>query len=238
VGVDVVVRLVIVVVGLIDIALACAWRVGYRRRRLDELTQALDVSDPGARARAADALVRLGLDRAAPPLLAHVDDETDAQVRATIALAVARRQWEPAAVPGVAALRAWASAEMDAQGIPVQGFGPALTRLADMGGPRRPDHGPRPAAAPEPERKAPAKNTAAKKTAATKPAVKKPVKKVAKKAAAKKTPVKQTAKKAMKLTANPNVREAGQTAAAVQDAVATSTDRADSPIQSPAQVSQ
>ena len=143
-GVDAVVRLVIVVMGLIDIALACAWRVGYRRRRLDELTQALDATEPEARARAAEALVRLGLDRAAPPLLAHVGEERDPHVRATIALAVARRQWEPAAVPGVADLRAWASAEMDAQGIPVQGFGPALTRLADMGGPRRPDDGPRP----------------------------------------------------------------------------------------------
>jgi hypothetical protein len=207
VGVDVVVRLVIVVTGLIDVALACAWRVGYRRRRLDELTQALDAPEPEARARAAEALVRLGLDRAAPSLLGHVIDERDASVRAAIALAVARRQWEPAAVPGVADLRAWASTELDAQGIPVQGFGPALTRLADMGGPRRPDNGPRPAAVVEPEpvpdpvakkalaKKAPAKKAPAKKPAAKTPAAKTPVEK----AVAKKTPVKKTAKKATKL---------------------------------------
>jgi hypothetical protein len=260
VGVDLVVRLVIVVAGLIDIALACAWRVGYRRRRLDELAHALNKPEPEARARAAEALVRLGLDRAAPPLLAHVSDEADASVRATIALAVARRQWEPAAVPGVAALRAWSSAEMDAEGIPIQGFGPALTRLADMGGPRRPDDGPRPPAVdaePEPvatpvgnkqpvkkapAKKAPAKKAGAKKAAAKKPAnlvakkavaKKAPVKKVAKKAVAKKAPVKKAAKKAT----NPKAREANQTAAAVQDAVATSAHRADSPIQAPAEVS-
>ena len=252
-------RLVIVLVGAIDIALACAWRVGYRRRRLDELTQALDTPEPEARARAAEALVRLGLDRAAPPLLAHVGEELDAHVRATIALAVARRQWEPAAVPGVADLRAWASAEMDAHGIPVQGFGPALTRLADMGGPRRPDDGPRPTAVePEPvadqvatkspaktaaAKKAPARKAAAKKApvkkaAAKKAPAKKPVKKVAKKATAMKTPVKKTAKKVTKLATNPKLQAADATAAAVHDAVATSADRAESPLQSPAQVSQ
>jgi hypothetical protein len=143
VGVDVVVRLVIVITALIDIALACAWRVGYRRRQLDDLVRHLHDEDADARVRAAEGLVRLGLDRAASPLLAHVEHEEDELVRA-VAVAVARRQWEPAAAPGVASLREWAAAELDARGIPVEGFGPALTRLADMGGPRRPDDGPRP----------------------------------------------------------------------------------------------
>ena len=176
-GVDLVVRLVIVITALIDIALACAWRVGYRRRQLDDLTRHLDDDDADARVRAAEGLVRLGLDRAAPSLLAHVeheDDDTEARVRAAeglvrlgldraappllahiqheddalvrtaVAIAVARRQWEPAAAPGVADLRSWAATELDAHGTPVEGFGPALTRLADMGGPRRPDDGPRP----------------------------------------------------------------------------------------------
>jgi hypothetical protein len=143
-GVDLVVRLVIVITALIDIALACAWRVGYRQRQLDDLARRLDDEEAEARVRAAEGLVRLGLDRAAPPLLAHVEHEDDELVRTAVAVAVARRQWEPAAAPGVADLRAWAATELDARGIPVEGFGPALTRLADMGGPRRPDDGPRP----------------------------------------------------------------------------------------------
>ena len=66
---------------------------------------------------------------------------------------------------------------------------------------------------------------------------------MAKKAPVKKAPVKKAAKKATKLATNPKprdpkVREADATAAAVHDAVATSADRAESPIQSPAQVSQ
>jgi carbamoyl-phosphate synthase large subunit len=82
----------------------------------------------------------MGLDRSAQTLLEHARRERDPAVRATIALAVARRQWEPAAAPGVADLRSWSAEVFDEQGMHVQGFGPATTRLSDMGGPRRPEN--------------------------------------------------------------------------------------------------
>jgi hypothetical protein len=217
---DLVVRFVVVLVGAIDIALAFAWRFSYRRRQLDALTHTLDDEDAEARTNAAESLVRLGLDRAARPLLAHVAHEDNPAVRAVIALAVARRQWEPAAVPGVNELRAWSAEELDARGIPVVGFGPALTRLADMGGPRRPDDGPRPPAEPQP---APVKKPVAKKRA---PAKKTPAKKAAvKKTPLKKAPIKKAAikKKApAKKTTNPRAQEAEATQAAVKKAVAKS----------------
>ena len=90
------------------------------------------------RADAAISLTELGLDRSARPLLAHTRVETDPDVRVCIAAAVARRQWEPAGPPGVTTLREWAASELTTHGYNVTTFGPATTRLADMGGPRLP----------------------------------------------------------------------------------------------------
>ena len=68
-------------------------------------------------------------------------------MRQAIALAVARRQWEPGGSARVSELRAWARAELEHQGFEVVAFGPAFTRLSDMGGPRLPEREPQAAPA-------------------------------------------------------------------------------------------
>jgi carbamoyl-phosphate synthase large subunit len=102
---------------------------------------------PERRAQAGTDLVDLGLSRAARPILAHVTEEDDPRVRQAIALAVARRQWEPGGSARVSELRAWARAELEHQGFEVVAFGPAFTRLSDMGGPRLPEREPQAAPA-------------------------------------------------------------------------------------------
>jgi hypothetical protein len=133
-------QLLLIAGGIAAIVLAAAWRFLARRHRLAQLDRHLRFDDqPAERARAGNAIVELGLPRAAKPIVRAMDREPDDRVRLSIALAVARRQWEPTRAPRVAHLRAWASGELDDQGRPVRAFGPAVTRLADMGGPRDPN---------------------------------------------------------------------------------------------------
>jgi hypothetical protein len=145
------VRLALIVGGVLAIAIAILWRTavvqGHRRR----LRAGLEATDPQDRARAAIVLVDEGLHRSANTLLTHVAREPDPRVNHAIALAVARRQWEPVDTPRVRQLRAWASEELTRHGPGVSSFGPAVTRLSDMGGPRPPDAEERPAPAPAPQ---------------------------------------------------------------------------------------
>lgn len=136
------VRMGLVVGGAVLVLLALLWWLTSRQRRKRRLVAQLRATDAQARARAGIRLVDLGLGRAAGPLLEHLAGEQDARVRLAIALAVARRQWEPNNATRVARLRDWASTELDQQGQPVQSFGPAMTRISDMGGPRLDEQGP------------------------------------------------------------------------------------------------
>jgi hypothetical protein len=133
---DTVLNVVLISVGVIAIVVAIIWRTGSRRRQISRFTRVLTATDPHRRTEAAIGLTELGLDRSARPLLAHARTETDPDVRVSIAAAVARRQWEPAGPPGVTPLREWAATELATHGYNVTTFGPATTRLADMGGPR------------------------------------------------------------------------------------------------------
>jgi hypothetical protein len=130
------VRLGLVVGGAALVVLAVLWWWIARSRRKRRIARGLRSTDPQERARAGVRLTELGLVRAARPLLDHVPGEQDARVRLAIALAVARRQWEPSNADRVARLREWASKELQEQGEPVSAFGPAVTRISDMGGPR------------------------------------------------------------------------------------------------------
>lgn len=146
------VRMGLVIGGAVLVLVAILWWLSSRRRGKRRLVRQLQATDPQERARAGIQLVDLGLGRAARPLLDHVAGESDARVRLAIALAVARRQWEPNNTTPVASLRAWASTELEQQGQPMESFGPATTRISDMGGPRPDDLGPPTAPAdPSPE---------------------------------------------------------------------------------------
>ncbi|MGZ8764987.1 MAG: hypothetical protein ACXW2C_04730 [Acidimicrobiia bacterium] len=133
---DTVIDVVLIACGVIAIVVAIIWRTGSRRRQISRFTRLLVSTDPQRRAEAAIGLTELGLDRSARVLLEHARVETDPDVRICIAAAVARRQWEPGGPPGVAPLREWAATELATHGYNVTNFGPATTRLADMGGPR------------------------------------------------------------------------------------------------------
>jgi hypothetical protein len=147
------VRLGLVVGGIALVVVALAWWWGTRTRRKARLVRQLRATDPQERARAGIRLIDLGLVRAARPILDHVATEQDARVRLALALAVARRQWEPSNASKVARVREWASGELERQGRPVSPFGPAVTRISDMGGPRPADQAasPAPDAPPPPE---------------------------------------------------------------------------------------
>jgi hypothetical protein len=133
-------QLLLIAGGATAIVLAVVWRFLARRHRLSRLDRHLRFDDqPAERARAGNVIVELGLPRAAKPILRAMAQEPDDRVRLSVALGVAKRQWEPARAQRVVHLRAWASEELDFQGRPVRGFGPAVTRLADMGGPRDPN---------------------------------------------------------------------------------------------------
>jgi hypothetical protein len=134
--------LALVAAGGVAIGGAVAWRQVARHGRKRTLLRRLASPVPDRRARAAVDLVDLGLGRVAGPLLAHVATEEDARVRRDLALAVARRQWEPNGSARVAELRQWARGELEHQGFDVVAFGPAFTRLSDMGGPRLPERDP------------------------------------------------------------------------------------------------
>jgi hypothetical protein len=120
--------------------LAALWRFLAHHRQTSRIVGRLEGAvEPEERARAGQAFIDLGLRRAARPVQHAMEREPDDRVRLSVALAVARRQWEPTGPSRVAALRRWASEELDFQGHPVKNLGPAVTRLADMGGPRQPD---------------------------------------------------------------------------------------------------
>jgi hypothetical protein len=135
-------QLLLIAGGAAAIVLAVVWRFLARRHRLSRLNRHLRFDEqPAERARAGNGIVELGLPRAARPILRAMAEEPDDRVRLSVALGVAKRQWEPARAQRVGHLRAWASEELDLQGRPVRAFGPAVTRLADMGGPRDPNAG-------------------------------------------------------------------------------------------------
>ena len=119
--------------GAVAVRGALVWRA--RDRRLRVLAGSLNAPDPARRAAAAEALAGLGLDRVGEILLAHAHVENDPGARRAMALAIARRQWEPAAVARVADLRHWAAGVLGDAGMPVQDFGPVPTRLGESAHP-------------------------------------------------------------------------------------------------------
>jgi len=129
---------VLVAAGVAALGAAFAWRQAARHSRKARLIRRFASPMAERRATAGAELVELGLSRASRPVLAHVQQEDDPQVRLAIALAVAQRQWEPGGSARVADLRSWARAELEHQGYEVHTLGPAFTRLSDMGGPRLP----------------------------------------------------------------------------------------------------
>jgi hypothetical protein len=147
------VRIGLIVGGTVAVVLAILWRSLAVHARHRRLRSGLEAPDPQDRARAGIVLADEGLHRSARALLGHVARESDPRVNHAIALAVARRQWEPVNTLRVRQLREWASQELARHGQGVSSFGPAVTRLSDMGGPRPPDseQRPVPAAAPAPE---------------------------------------------------------------------------------------
>ena len=136
---------ILIAAGIGLVAAATVWRQTARRRRFGRLDAELDADDAQRRTAAGELAVTYGLGPAARCLMPRVEHEQDAAVRAAIALAVAHRQWEPAGSARVLALRMWAATELETQGYAVDPFGPAFTRISDMGGPQRP---PLPSAVP------------------------------------------------------------------------------------------
>ena len=128
----------LVVAGVLAVVIAIVWRNASHQRRLALVARALADPDADARIDAARHLVSTGLDRAAPILLETVATEGDDRVLAAIALAVLQRQWEPNGSVKTQKLRWWAGRELDRQGVGVDAFPAAFTRLSDMGGPRMP----------------------------------------------------------------------------------------------------
>lgn len=139
---DTVLRFALGSAGVGLIAFGVIWRFRHRSDRVHELARELASPDPAVRALVAGGLVNVGLDRTASILLDHIAHEPATAVKLSIAIGVSRRQWEPAGIGKVMDLRLWASRTLELYGVDVQRFGPALTRLADMGGPRRPDYVP------------------------------------------------------------------------------------------------
>lgn len=135
-------QLLLIAAGAAAIVLAIVWRFLARAHQIRRLNRVLRLDEqPPERARAGNVIVTLGLARAAKSILRAMANEPDDRVRLSVALAIARRQWEPTRAQRVVQLRAWASEELEFQGRPVRPFGPAVTRLADMGGPRDPHAG-------------------------------------------------------------------------------------------------
>ena len=130
--------ILLIAVGSVGVGAAALWRRTTQRRRFARLAHELDAADPQTRIGAGMRAVTLGLGPASSVLLPKVEHDADAGVRAAIALAVAHRQWEPSGSARVLALRMWASKELETQGYDVSPFGPAFTRISDMGGPQRP----------------------------------------------------------------------------------------------------
>jgi hypothetical protein len=138
------VQLYLIVGGAAAIALAGLWRFAFRHHQVTRLKRQLrQATEPVDRARAGNQLIELGLRRAARVVLQTMPSEADDRVRLSLALAVARRQWEPTGARRVGELRRWAADQVATTGH-VTEFGPAVTRLADMGGPRPPPREPAP----------------------------------------------------------------------------------------------
>jgi hypothetical protein len=124
----------VVFVGALGTATVLTWRRGVSRRVLREYAESLQSFDPARRARAGEALVQLGLGRAAPPLLDHVGCEEDDRVRITLALAVVRRRADGKGSRRAHQLREWAAEELALHGYDVSQFAPALARRSGKGG--------------------------------------------------------------------------------------------------------
>jgi hypothetical protein len=137
--------------GVVALVAAMLWHHAVRSRRMAELRNGLWFGDAAERARAGEGFVDLGLAPAARVILPWMEVERDPGVRAAVALAVARRQWEPGGSKPVLAIRTWARDELQAKGHDVVVFGPAFARASDMGGPRRePPGGPAAASGVQP----------------------------------------------------------------------------------------
>jgi hypothetical protein len=124
--------------GVAAVAGGAVWRQTTHRRTRSRLARELSSEDPAVRIAAGTRAVTYGLTTASRCLLPAVANDSESDVRRAIALAVAHRQWEPGGSARVLALRTWASEELKTQGYDVKPFGPAFTRISDMGGPQRP----------------------------------------------------------------------------------------------------
>jgi hypothetical protein len=134
--------LLLIATGAIALVAAAVWRQATRLRRIGRIEHRLGSDDPMQRIAGGELAVTYGLGTAARCLLPRVEHDADPAVRAAIALAVAHRQWEPGGSERVLALRMWAARELGTQGYDVNPFGPAFTRISDMGGPQRPPYTP------------------------------------------------------------------------------------------------
>lgn len=93
---------------------ALAAAVGWRSVRLVRMRRGINAAlrddDPNIRIAAVEHAAEIGLAATAPALLRAVREETDAAVLASVVLAVATRQWEPASTARIVELRLWAKA--------------------------------------------------------------------------------------------------------------------------------
>ena len=123
--------------GIACLTIGILRRTASAHRSLAGHARALGNADAAVRCAAARTAVSNGLDRTARLLMSHIARESDPLVLDAIAHAVALRQWEPADRASVAELREWSAERLIDRGGAVRIFGPATTRLADMGGPQR-----------------------------------------------------------------------------------------------------
>ena len=104
--------------GVLALVALLAWQLP-RRRRLRSLSRQLDSFDPDKRARAAAAMVELGLTRrTANVLIQSLTREEDRRLRFAIALAVVRNS-ERSRRRRVRQLRKWSVEELAEHGHPV-----------------------------------------------------------------------------------------------------------------------
>ena len=110
------------VVGAFALFALLVWRLPRRwriRRRLRSLSRQIDSFDPDKRARAAAAMVELGLTRRTANVLTHsLTREEDRRLRFAIALAVVRNS-ERSRRRRVRQLRKWSVEELTEHGHPV-----------------------------------------------------------------------------------------------------------------------
>ena len=115
--------------GTLALVALLAWQLP-RRRRLRSLSRQIDSFDPDKRARAAAAMVELGLTRRTANVLTHsLTREEDRRLRFAIALAVVRNS-ERSRRRRVRQLRKWSVEELTEHGHPVhQGLEWKRTRI-------------------------------------------------------------------------------------------------------------